>query len=261
MTLLSIERVIEFFAAAARRAQRAGFDGVEIQGGMGHLIAQFLSPSVNQRTDAYGGSLENRMRFALQLVDAVLKAVGKDYPVGYRLLAYEWLDDGVQPEEAAALAVELDKRGIAYLSVLAGAYESHFLPEFVEDEKAVGYMVRFADEVTGDVKTTPVIVSGRIQTPDVAHTVLDMGQADLIGLGRVLFADPLWPKKAAGLIDEPVVKCGRTCSLCMKRATMGRRAMCNRWDKEHRLDVYNRVKEAEAASEGMNISSLSINYN
>ncbi len=124
MDRADIDRVVQAYAAAARRVKEAGFDGVEIHGGMGYLLVQFLSSRTNQRTDAYGGSLENRMRFPLQVVEAVMEAVGSDYPVGYRFLADEWLPDGLHLEETAVYARELEKRGVAYLSVMAGTYDS-----------------------------------------------------------------------------------------------------------------------------------------
>lgn len=217
MTVEDIDRVVEAFASAASRVKKAGFDGVEIHGGTDYLIVQFLSPRTNHGIDAYGGSLEKRMRFPLKVVETVLEAGGKDYPVGYRFLADEWLPEGLHTEETALYARELEKRGIAYLSVIAGTYDSFYLPEYIQKEKQEAYMAHYAGIIKQAVPHTPIITAGRIQTPETANWILEEGIADLIGLARVLFADPLWPKKAEGTIDKPIVKCEPTCSLCMKR--------------------------------------------
>jgi len=153
-----------------------------------------------------------------------MDAVGQDFPVGYRFLADEMLPDGLQLEETRAYAGELVKRGVAYLSVMVGTYDSFYLPEYKEMEREQGYMVKFAHEVKAAVPATPVIAAGRIQTPEFASNIIEKGEADLIGLARVLFADPLWPKKARGEIKEPIVACEPTCSL----------AYCSQWSKERR---------------------------
>jgi len=245
MTHEEIQRIVDGFAEGARRVKEAGFDGVEIHGGTGYLIVQFLSPRTNHRTDAYGGALENRMRFALQVTDAVLEAVGKDYPVGYRFLADEWLPNGLHPEETIPLAKKLEEMGIAYLSVMAGTYDSFFLPEYLKEERSEGYMAHFAEIIKKSVSKTPVIAAGRIQSPATAEKVIQQGQADLIGLARVLFADPLWPKKARGEVSEPIVPCESTCSLCMKRVGKGKPAFCSQWDKERRESFLRRVGEKQ----------------
>jgi len=243
MTEEDIERIVSAFAAGAGRVKKAGFDGVEIHGGTGYLVVQFLSPRTNFRTDSYGGSLENRMRFPLQVVDEVLAEVGPDYPVGYRLLADEWLDDGLHPEETAILAKGLKDRGVAYLSVMAGTYDSFVLPEYIQAEKNEAYMAHFASAVKKAVSETPVITAGRIQNPPTANKILEDGTSDLVGLARVLLADPRWPKKAEGVVSEPIVPCEPTCSLCMNRTMKGRPAYCSQWDKGRRKAFLKRVGE------------------
>ena len=224
MTSGDMEQVTRAFVTGALRVKEAGFDGVEIHGGTGYLLVQFLSPRTNRRTDAFGGSLENRMRFPLQVVEAVMAAVGPEFPVGYRFLADEWLPEGLHPEETTVYARELEKRGVAYLSVMAGTYDSFFLPEYLQAERKEGYMASFAGRIKEVVPKTPVIAAGRIQTPETAERILEEGKADLVGLARVLLADPLWPKKAEGLVQEPLVSCEPTCSLCQKRVFSGKPA-------------------------------------
>jgi len=246
MTQKDIEQAVRAFAAGAGRARDAGFDGVEIHGGTGYLIVQFLSPRTNFRTDRYGGSLENRTRFPLEVVDAVLDEVGQDYPVGYRFLADEWLPDGLHPEETVVYARALEDRRIAYLSAMAGTYDAFALPEYQQREKEEAYMVHFAAEIKKAVSETPIVTAGRIQSPEAAERILKDGMADLIGLARVLLADPLWPQKARGTVPGPIVACEPSCLLCMQRTSKGRPAFCSQWGKERREAFLKRVGEAPA---------------
>ncbi len=234
MTPEDINAMVKAYADAARRVKQAGFDGVEIHGGTGYLVVQFLSSRTNLRKDNYGGPLANRMRFPLEVVDAVISEVGAHYPVGYRFLADEWLPDGLHVEETSAYACELGKRPLAYLSVTAGTYDSFFLPEYQEKERHEGYMVHFAHAIKKAVQHLPVIAAGRVQTPETAENILRERKADLVGLARVLFADPSWPKKAAGLLRDPIIKCEATCSLCMNRVMKAKPAFCARWEKTRR---------------------------
>lgn len=243
MTREQIEQTVQAYAAAAKRVKEAGFDGVEIHGGMAYLIVQFLSPRTNQRTDLYGGSLENRMRFALAVVGAVKGAVGEDFPVGYRFSADEEVPDGLHPEETAVLARQLEKRGIAYLSVMAGSYDAYGLSEYREKEKKEAHMVHYAGEIKRAAPKTPIITAGRIRTPEIAEKILREGTADLVGLARVLLADPLWPKKAKGEVGEPIVECDPNCSFCMKRTGSGKPAFCARWGKTRRQAFLAKIGE------------------
>jgi 2,4-dienoyl-CoA reductase-like NADH-dependent reductase (Old Yellow Enzyme family) len=243
MTPGDMDQVTRAFVTGALRVKEAGFDGVELHGGTGYLLVQFLSPRTNQRTDAYGGPLKNRMRFPLQVVEAVMAAVGPDFPVGYRFLADEWLPDGLHLEETTLYAQELENRGLAYLSVMAGTYDSFFLPGYLEAERKESYMASFAGQIREVVPKTPVIAAGRIQTPETAERILKEGKADLIGLARVLLADPLWPKKAEGLVQEPMVSCEPTCSLCLKRVMGGKPAFCSHWDKDKQKRFLARIGE------------------
>jgi 2,4-dienoyl-CoA reductase-like NADH-dependent reductase (Old Yellow Enzyme family) len=163
--------------------------------------------------------------------------------VGYRFLADEWLPDGLRPEETTVFARELEKRGVAYLSVMAGTYDSFFLPEYLEAERKEGYMASFAGRIKAVVPKTPVIAAGRIQTPETAERILEEGKADLIGLARILLADPLWPKKAEGLVQEPMVSCEPTCSLCLKRVMGGKPAFCSHWDRDKQKKFLARIGE------------------
>ncbi|MGQ9794872.1 oxidoreductase [Desulfosoma sp.] len=244
-----METVRQAYAAAARRLREAGFDLVEIHGGTGYLLVQFLSPRTNRRGDKYGGPLENRMPYPLEVVAAVQDAVGPGYPVGYRFLADECLKDGLMVEETSVYAVELEKRQVAYLSVMAGTYDSFFLPDYLAREKVQGYMADLAARIKKAVAGTPIIAAGRIQDPETAETILEQGKADLIGLPRILFADPLWPRKAKGEVPEPIVRCEPACSPCMKRVIKGKPAFCSQWSKDKREAFLARCKESPAEAQ------------
>ncbi|MDD2904009.1 MAG: NADH:flavin oxidoreductase [Syntrophales bacterium] len=229
LTREEIQALVEKFAAAAMRVKRAGFDLVELHGGTGYLLAQFVSPRTNRREDDYGGPLENRMKFPLEVVAAVKAAVG-DFPVGYRFLAEEWLSDGLQLGESLVFARALAAAGIAYLSVMGGTYESFFLPEVMERSKQPGFMVDLAAAIKTEVRV-PVITAGRINTGALAESILAQGRADLIGLARVLWADPEWPEKVRRGREAEIIHCEPGCDACMQLVMKGKPALCMQWPK------------------------------
>jgi len=237
LTKKDITTLQKQFARAALRVKKAGFDLVELHGGTGYLLAQFVSPRTNLRTDDYGGSIENRIRFPLEVLAAVKDAVG-DFPVGYRFLVDEWLSDGLKPTESIVLAQHLEKKGIAYISAMGGTYESFLLPEVVERGKKPGYMVSLAAAVKKAVKV-PVIAAGRISTPSRAEKILIEHKADLIGLARMLWVDPQWPQKARKGEDHAIVKCSPKCDACFQRVMQGKPAFCPKWSKERRAAYRN----------------------
>ncbi|MGD9174963.1 MAG: NADH:flavin oxidoreductase, partial [Desulfobacterales bacterium] len=220
------------FAKAALRVKKAGFDLVELHGGTGYLLAQFVSPRTNRRSDAYGGPIENRIKFPLEVLKRVKDTVG-DFPVGYRFLVDEWLPDGLKESESIFLAKSLEQEGIAYISAMGGTYESFFLPKIVKKAKRVGYMVSLAAAVKKNVDT-PVIAAGRISTPLKAESILREKKADLIGLARMLWVDPDWPKKALKGEDRSIIKCSPKCDACFQLVMKGKPAYCPRWGKERR---------------------------
>ena len=223
-----IDRIIDKFATAAARAKTAGFDMVELHGGTGYLLAQFLSPRTNRRTDEYGGSLENRQRFALEVFNRVKAAVG-GFPVGYRFLADEWLPDGLQLDESMQFAKSLDHAGIAYISVMGGTYESFSLPDIVDKSKQEGYMLDLAAAVRSAVDA-PVIAAGRLATGTFADQAIADGKTDLIGLARVLWADPDWPQKVHDGREGDICHCNPDCGdACMHMVMKGKPAFCVAW--------------------------------
>jgi 2,4-dienoyl-CoA reductase (NADPH2) len=227
-----IKTIQKQYARAALRVQRAGFDLVELHGGTGYLLAQFVSPRTNRRADAYGGSIENRIRFPLEVLKEVKDLVG-DFPVGYRFLADELIPDGLHVEESMVLARALEENGVAYISVMGGTYESFFLPEVVKKSRKPGHMVSLAKAIKKEVKI-PVITAGRISTPGLAESILKEKKADLIGLARMLWVDPEWPRKAREGRDRSIIKCNTKCDACLQLVMQGKPAFCPRWKREKR---------------------------
>jgi len=192
------------FAEAARRAQQAGFDAVEILGSAGYLISQFLSPVTNLREDRYGGSLENRMRFGIEAVEKVREAVGSGYPIIMRLAGNEFMEGGNTNEEARRFAAELEKAGVDLFNVTGGWHETRIpqLSMFVPP-KAFTYL---AQGIKGAV-TVPVLASNRINDPRVGEAIIQQGEADLVTMARGLLADPDLPRKALQGEAHRIVHC------------------------------------------------------
>jgi 2,4-dienoyl-CoA reductase (NADPH2) len=225
-----IEDIVERFVSAALRVKKAGFDMVELHGGTGYLLAQFVSPRTNKREDKYGGPLENRQRLAVEVLGRIKEEVG-DFPVGYRFLADEWLPDGLRLEESTQFAKALASAGVGYISVMGGTYESFFLPEIIERSKDKGYMVDLAAAVKKEVEV-PVITAGRIDTGELAEEIIGSGRADLIGLARVLWTDPEWPEKVRQGKEVEILHCDPDCDTCLQLVMKGKPAFCVRWPHE-----------------------------
>jgi 2,4-dienoyl-CoA reductase (NADPH2) len=169
------------------------------------------------------------MRFPIETLKRVRDAVG-EFPVGYRFLADEWLPGGLGLPDSTEFARELAAEGVAYLSVMGGTYESFFLPEVVRRSKKPGYMAGLAAAVK-QAAHVPVIAAGRIATPATAERILVEDQADLVGLARVLWADPLWPRKARQGRDNEIVACSPRCNACMELVMQRKPAFCTRWER------------------------------
>ena len=234
VTMREITTLQQQYAKAALRVKKAGFDLVELHGGTGYLLAQFVSPRTNERTGAYGGPVENRIKFPLEVLKAVKDMVG-NFPVGYRFLADEWLPDGLHLEESKVLAKALEESGVAYISVMGGTYESFFLPDIIKKSRRPGYMVSLAKAIK-EVVSVPVITAGRISTPALAESILRENKADLVGLARMLWVDPEWPSKASEGRDRAIIKCSPKCDACLQLVMRGKPAFCPKWSKEKRAE-------------------------
>lgn len=187
-----IYQVITSFGQAARRAREAGFDLVEVIGSAGYLISQFLSPLTNFRSDEFGGSLENRMRFGLEVVREVRRQVGDDYPVGIRLAGHELVPGGTPHEEIVAFARELEKAGVDLINVTGGWHESR-VPQITMNVPE-GAFVYLAQAIKRAVNAK-VVASNRLNDVRMAERILLNRQADMISIARGLIADPELPLK------------------------------------------------------------------
>ena len=205
---LSTEKIKELVAAygdAAKRAKDAGFDAIELHGAHGYLINQFLSPYSNTRTDAYGGSLENRMRFVLEIIACIRANVGKEFPILFRISADEKVEGGLTINETKIIAQLLEKAGIDALHVSIGVYQTVFytIP-------TVDIPPAFNVDAAAKIKTAvhiPVIAVGRINDPILAGRIIEDGKADFVAIGRGQIVDPEFCNKAMRDDFESIVKC------------------------------------------------------
>lgn len=186
-----LQRVKEAFAASAVRAHRLGFCAVELHAAHGYLLHEFLSPLSNRRDDSYGGSLENRMRFPLEVFEAIRAAVPAGIPVGIRVSATDWAEGGWDLDQTAALAHKLEERGAAYIHVSSGG-----LTSAQKIAAGPGYQVPFAERLKRETKL-PVIAVGLITEARQAEEIVASGKADLVALARGVLYDPRWPWHAA----------------------------------------------------------------
>lgn len=208
MELEDIHRVRGDFAAAAGMAQEAGADAVEINGAQGFLLQQFYSPHFNRRTDEYGGSFENRMRFPIEVIDAVRDAVGAGFPIIFRMVATEGDGGAIANEEACRIAKALEQAGVDALHVTAGRGVSPAVWTLMMPIAEDGH-TPIIDEVAAvrAAVGVPVIAVQRIVDPESAEGLLQAGKADMVALGRGLIADPDWVRKAAEGRPGDIRKC------------------------------------------------------
>jgi len=215
LTTEEVEQLVEKFASAALRAKMAGIDMVEVHGTHGYLVCQFLSPLTNQRTDRYG---RDRALFAIEIVRAIKKNCGEDYPVIFRLCADEFMEGGITLDYAKEVAKRLEGAGVDMLNVTGGNYDTLYycIPTmYIEGEEKEAYyrFVKLASEIKKAVNI-PVCSGGLILDPDIAEEVIEKGMVDMVFLGRQLIADPDWPRKVmSGKLDDvrPCIACNDGC--------------------------------------------------
>jgi 2,4-dienoyl-CoA reductase-like NADH-dependent reductase (Old Yellow Enzyme family) len=191
MTKDDIQRCIGEFVAAARRIDRIGYDLIELHGAHGYLLHQFMSPLSNQRTDEYGGSTENRIRFAIEVFEAVRKVFPEEKPIGMRVSATDWVEGGWTPEETVVLARELKGRGLDYMDVSSGGLDPR-----QKIPLSPGYQTPFAEKVkkeSGIATMTVGLIAGYQQAEDIVAS----GRSDMICIARGAMWDPRWAWHAA----------------------------------------------------------------
>jgi len=223
LTTQEVEDYVEYYAQAVRRAKEAGFDAVELHGAHGYLIAQFMSPLTNFRTDQYGGSFLGRMRFIKEIFSRSLELVGEDYTISVRISGDEIIPGGIDMHLAREIAQYLEKLGAAAINVSVHTYPYYRIvpPMYYQP----GVNVYLAENVKQVVRI-PVMTAGRINTPELAEEILSSGKADLICLGRVLLADPDFPKKAQEGRSKEIIPCIACNKGCHNRKAEDRSVKC-----------------------------------
>lgn len=195
-----MKRIVDAFVSSAARAERAGFDLVELHAAHGYLLSEFLSPVSNQRTDAYGGSAENRMRFPLRVARALRDAWPRTKALGVRFNGSDWVEGGVSIEEVQAFGRALHDIGYDYLHISSGGNAAAASIPGTER----GYQVPFARAVKHAVPEAVVIAVGMIVEPAQAEAILAAGDADMVAIARAALDDPNWGHHAAAALGEPV---------------------------------------------------------
>jgi 2,4-dienoyl-CoA reductase-like NADH-dependent reductase (Old Yellow Enzyme family) len=224
LTIGEIDAILERYALAAARAADAGFDAVELHSAHGYLPLAFLSPLTNRRTDDYGGSLQNRMRFALRAIAAIREAVGHRLAVGTRFSAREHLKGGLDLTDTISYAQALERAGVDYLSVSTGVYAS-FVNIIPPMDFAPGWLLETAAQIKKAV-ALPVIGASRIVDVRLADRAIAEGQVDLVALGRALLTDPDLPRKARDGSVEDIVCCIGCNQGCENRISAQRDVTC-----------------------------------
>jgi 2,4-dienoyl-CoA reductase-like NADH-dependent reductase (Old Yellow Enzyme family)/thioredoxin reductase len=225
LRVTEIHEIQKLFVAAARRLWLAGYDGVEIHAGNGYLFQQFFTRRVNQRTDAYGGSIQNRMRMLLETIDRVHQAL-PELCLVVRLSASEFVEGGYTLEEIITLAQAVERTGVAAIDLSGGSNESPQLSKYCIQPPSFprGCLAPTAKPIKDALKI-PVFVAGRIVEGADAEQVLASGSADFISVGRALYADPHWALKAFGEIKAPIRQC-IACNVCFERLTLEKDVSC-----------------------------------
>ncbi|MFP4164653.1 MAG: FAD-dependent oxidoreductase [Chitinispirillaceae bacterium] len=218
-----VKDLVQKYINAAVRMQTAGFDGVELHGAHGYLICEFLSPHTNRRDDEYGGSLENRVRFASEIIEGIKTRCGKDFPVSVRFSADEFTDYGIKLDEGVKIARALQKAGADALDISAGTYES--METIIEPiTYPEGWKTNLAAAVK-DAVNIPVIAVGAIKRPATAEEILQQGKADFIAIGRGHLCDSEWVNKAAQGREDEITTC-IACLYCIDTIFAANRIEC-----------------------------------
>ena len=214
---------ISDYAKTASIAKKAGYDGVEIMGSEGYLLNQFLSRHVNQRTDHWGGDIENRMRFAVEIVKAIRAKVGEKFIICFRLSMLDLVHDGNTMDEVITVAQALEQAGVTLLNTGIGWHEAR-IPTIVTSVPRAAF-VDYTAEVKKHV-SIPVIASNRINMPDTAEEILAAGKADMVQMARPFLADAFWVNKAATNRVDEINTCIACNQACLDHSFKNKRATC-----------------------------------
>jgi 2,4-dienoyl-CoA reductase (NADPH2) len=223
MSTREVDRTVDDFAASAELARRAGYDGVEIMGSEGYLINQMVTARTNDRTDRWGGSAANRMRFPIEIVRRVRERVGDDFIVMYRMSLLDLVDDAQSWDETVELAQQVEAAGVSIINTGIGWHEAR-IPTIVTSVPRAAF-----SWVTGKLRpevSVPVVASNRINTPEVAERILADGEADLVSMARPLLSDPHFVTKAAEDRADEINTCIACNQACLDHTFVNKRASC-----------------------------------
>ncbi|MFH0845462.1 MAG: FAD-dependent oxidoreductase [Pseudomonadota bacterium] len=227
LTQGQLEIIAGYFADTAKRAKTAGFDFIELHGAHGYLLNEFLSPYTNHRTDQYGGTLEGRSRFPLQVVRRVKEAIGDDVVLSYRISAVEFVEEGLDIDESILFSKILQDEGVDIIHVSAGLNETLSRMNRVIPPMSFprGRLAEYAEKIKREV-TIPVMAVQRINTPELAEEIIREKKADLVATGRALISDPYWPLKAQKGKPDEIRMCIACNQGCMEKIVMENRLTC-----------------------------------
>jgi 2-enoate reductase len=225
LSIEEIEQLVRNFGVAASVLKIAGFDAIELHGHEGYLLDQFMTSKWNKRTDKYGGDLEGRLRFPLEVIESIRKAVGPDFPIIFRMATRHYIEGGRDIDESIVIAKRFQEFGVDCLHLDAGCYEAWnwaHLPLYMERAPVIENIAIIKREV--DV---PIIAAGRMGYPELAEKVLAARKADFIALGRQLLADPEWPNKVKEGQFDDIRPCIGGHDGCMARIFEGKYISCS----------------------------------
>ena len=238
-----VEDLVDKFVQGAVRAEQARFDGVELHGGHGYLIGQFISSRTNKRDDKYGGDIKDRLTFPKEIISGIRDELGEDYPIDFRLSADEFVEEGHGIEESKKVAKELEKAGVDALHITAGIYES--LQTTVEPMRyEEGWRTHLAEQIK-EVVDIPVITVGVIREPEMADQLIEDGVADFVAIGRGQIADPFFAKKAAQGRSEDINKCISCNTGCIGEMFNNKAISCTVNPEVGREKEFNELAKAE----------------
>jgi 2,4-dienoyl-CoA reductase (NADPH2) len=218
-----VKQTINDFAHCAKMAQLAGYDGVEVMGSEGYLINQFIAERTNQRTDEYGGSYENRMRFPIEIVQAIREAVGKNFIIIYRLSMLDLVEKGSTFDEVVRLAKEIEKAGATLINTGIGWHEAR-IPTIAMMVPR-GAFTWVTEKLMGQV-SIPLVATNRINMPDLGEEIIASGKANMISMARPFLADPFWVKKAMEAKAQEINTCIGCNQACLDQIFSGQPASC-----------------------------------
>ncbi len=226
LTKEEIKQIISYYGDAAIRAEKAGFNGIEIHAAHGYLINQFLSPRHNKRTDEYGGSLENRMRFLIEVYDEIKSRISNNMIIGMRINGSDYVEGGFDIEEAKIVAKTMENKGIDIINVSASTDETpnHLMIPYMTSPR--GVHTNLSAEIKKVIKKVPVIGVGRINDPQLAEQILQENKADIVALGRQSICDPYFVKKVKEKREKDILKC-IACNNCINSLALQKEINCS----------------------------------